>query len=390
MPVPDSMDLNIPHYREATKWGSRLGELRVVEVEPHADPRWEAFVAIHPDGLIYHHPAWLRVLKKEYGNRFVGLLCEDAAGLCRGILPLFYTRGLPLRKGGEVTGCRLSSLPRTPVAGPLALDSQAAATLLYAALERVRQHPDMRLQLKASSTQLDGLVEGLVGIPWRQSYILELPQKPEELHFGNARNHARIKWAVNKAAKLGVEVRLAETEEELRAWYTLYLDTMRWHAVPPRSYRFFKTCWDLLRPNGFMRLLVAEQKTEQGKLLAGSIFLMFGQTVFYAFNGRCQKALALRPNDAIQWRAIHDACRDGFRRYDFGEVAEENQGLAEFKGKWGAEVAWLYRYYYPAPQALEPATFTASSGLHRLALATWRHLPLKATAFLGNWFYSYL
>src|SRR5207249_10001549 len=97
------------------------------------------------------------------------------------------------------------------------------------------------------------------------------------------RNHGRITWAVNKAAKAGVRVRDAETDDELRSWYRLYLETMREKAVPPRPYRFFKTMWDVLRPQAMLRLLLAEQ---QGRLLAGSIFLCYGSTVCYAFTGR--------------------------------------------------------------------------------------------------------
>jgi Acetyltransferase (GNAT) domain len=77
---------------------------------------------------------------------------------------------------------------------------------------------------------------------------------------------------------------------------------------------------------------------------------MFGQTVFYAFNGRAKADLALRPNDALHWRALHDACAEGYRRYDFGEVPVGNEGLARFKNKWATDAAPLYRYYYPPPE----------------------------------------
>jgi hypothetical protein len=242
------------------------------------------------------------------------------------------------------------------------------------------------------------MVDGVVGTPWELTYGLELPGEPEQLRFGNSRNHARIKWAVNKATRLGVHVRPAEAEDELQAWYQLYLDTMRWHSVPPRPYRFFKVIWDLLEPQGLMRLLLAEQhEAGRNKLLAGSIFLMFGKTVFYAFNGRRREDLALRPNDAIQWQAIYDACREGFCRYDFGEVVETNQGLAEFKSKWGAKQSGLYKYSYPAPSTLGHDIPKLDHNIpklgaypRQLANAAWRRLPLRVTAQLGDWIYSYL
>src|SRR5262249_9509990 len=160
---------------------------------------------------------WLRVLREAFGYQLVNLACEDATGQLRGILPLCHQRGL-------FTGRRFSSLPRTPVAGPLAYDNHARTLLLRAALERVREAPGAQLHCKVLVPAPEGSVEGLVGRPWRSTYVLELPERPELLHLGDSRNHARIRWAVNKAARLGVHVRPAETEHELRAWYRLYLD----------------------------------------------------------------------------------------------------------------------------------------------------------------------
>ncbi len=365
--------------------------LRVVETDFRTDPRWEPFVTAHPSGCISHHPSWLDALEREYGQRCVCLACEDADSQLQAVLPLAYTRGLPFRLGGPLRGRRLSSLPRTSVAGPLSTDRRATAALVRAAVERVRLEPGLKIHLKMQSDELDGLVDGVVRLRSRTTYVLALPKNPEELRFGNSRNHARLRWAINKAAKLGVQVRPGETEGDLQAWYELYLETMRWHAAPPRPYRFFAALWGLLRPRGMMRLLLAEQhEAERGRLLAGSIFLMFGQTVHYYLNGRRREALALRPNDVIQWRAIHDACRDGFRWYDLGEVEENQQGLVEFKVKWGAKPKLVHHYYYAAPRELQLSTLESGGHIHQLAKAAWRRLPLKATALLGDRVYSYL
>ncbi|HEX5503695.1 MAG TPA: hypothetical protein VFW96_13815, partial [Thermomicrobiales bacterium] len=127
---------------------------RVVEVDPQGDPRWAAFVAAHPAATVYHHPAWLRVLETAHGYRPRHLACEDAAGEVCGVLPLFYKRGL-------VTGRCLSSLPHTPIAGPLARDPAAAAALVRAAAARAARRPGLRLQLKLPAPALDGLVPGV-------------------------------------------------------------------------------------------------------------------------------------------------------------------------------------------------------------------------------------
>src|SRR5215469_2376649 len=146
---------------------------RVVEVDPHSDSRWEAFVAAHPQGSVYQHPGWLRALELEYGRKTLNLACEDEAGEICAILPLLTTRGLPFT-GGQL-GTRLSSLPRTPIAGPLANDTEALKLILNAAVEYVRDRPGLRLQLKLASPEIAGLVDGLVLAPWRISYVLSLP-----------------------------------------------------------------------------------------------------------------------------------------------------------------------------------------------------------------------
>jgi hypothetical protein len=363
--------------------------LRALEIDFRTDARWQSFVEAHPSGSIYLHPLWLDVLEKEYGHRIIALACENDRGELLALLPLVYTKGLPLRIGGPSAARRLSSLPRTPIGGPLSLDRLASAVVLRTAIERVRHEPGMRLQIKTHEAGLDKLADGLICKPWRLTYVLELPSRSEDLPLGNSRNRARIRWAVNKAAKERVQVRAAETKDELRAWYELYLDTMRRNVVLPRPYRFFETLWDSMYPGGLMQLLLAEQveKTEK-RLLAGSIFLMFGETVSYTFNGARRKDLSLRPNDAIMSFAIGKACQAGFRLFDFGEVPDWHTRLAEFKTKWGSEPRQLVRYYYPASS--ESIKEQSNGYIYRFAEAVWQRLPLKTTAMLGDWIYEHL
>ena len=357
----------------------REATLRVVEVDPQRDARWSAWLARQPAALIYHHPVWLQVLADAFGYQPAHLACEDATtGQVCGVLPLLHMHGL-------ITGRRYSSLPRTPLAGPLARDAQARAALVQAAVSRVRREPHAQLQLKLATPSLDGLVAGLVGVAFRMTYVLELPERVEALHLGDAHHQTSIKRAVNKAARHGVQVRAAERESELRAWYGLYAETMRWHAVPPRPYRFFEIAWNYMQPRGQMRLLLAEQRTAaRPRLLAGALYFMSGATVSYAFGGRRQEELALRPNDAIHWQAIHDACAAGFRHYDFGEVGSDNPGLAAFKQKWGTVATPLYRYYYPAPREVEIGLLESQRRPQQLVKAAWRHMPLPLTTLLGD------
>jgi hypothetical protein len=389
--------------------GAQRG-LRVLDVDFRHDSRWMDFISSHPDALIYHHPGWLCALEAEYGQKCVSLACEDADGRFCAVLPLFYTKGMPFSLGGMAIGRRISSLPRTPMAGPLASTDEAVAAIIEHAVKLADSQRGLQLEIKTYAPNLRGLVPSLSCLSWRPTYVGELPPITEgadweafwenlrlprmcsscegcrRLRFGNAKRQHRVNWAINKAIRLGLRVREAEAEQDLRNWYSLYLLTMRHNSVPPRSYRFFQALWSSLRPSGAMKLLLAERDNdEKTRLIAGSILLRFGQTVFYAFTGCAPADFCLHPHDILQIEAIRGACRSGFRWYDFGEVTEDHEALAQFKTKWGGDPTPLFRYYYPAPKKeISGHESKAEVFLRKI----WQRLPAKTTAVLGDFIYS--
>ncbi len=388
--MPTSMSVAQMNAEPVVEQRTSAPDLHVREMDFRSDPRWEAFVLRHPQCTIYHHPAWLVALEEEYGRKVLSLACTDSVGEIHGVLPLMPTRGLPFNWGAQMVGRRLASLPRTPVAGPLSVSDHATTMLLSEAVNRLHQIPNCQLQIKAMAPNLSDLWEGSVGAPWKEMYVLDLPERPEDLRFGDRATRHRVKGAVNRARKLGVEVRNADSEQDLRRWYHLYIETMRWHGSIPRPYRFFLSLWNQLQPLGQMSLLLAEHSRDHhSTILSGYMFLMCGQSVHCYLNGRKRDQLGLHPNDILQWHAIQDACQRGFRRYDFGEVEEGQEGLIAFKVKWGAKPVRSYRYYYPAPQAL-PLLGSSTGTAHRTIQKMWRHVPLRLTTLVGDVVNRYL
>ena len=370
--------------------GPGAERLHVIELNLD-DPRLIPFVAAHPSGTVYHHPAWLRTLCAEYNRGIVLLGCENQNGYLAGILPLMKTRGFPLSPFGGLAQARISSLPRTPIAGPLCVAQDASRLLVRAAIDQVSRKRGVRLQVKTEGPLLDSFADGFTGIPWRKSYVLTLPEDPAELRIGSSgarRKH--IRSSVKRAESFGVRVRDAVSHEDLRTWYGIYLRTMRRVIVPPRSLRWFMALWKYMQPLGLMKVILAERRSgRKTEMVAGSIFLMYGRRVFYAFSACPAEYFPLQPNDLIQWEAIHWAARNGFREYDFGEVPSDARQLAGYKAKWGGEERILYRYYYPQVDADSPDS-SMLSRRQKLLERVWRQLPLQVTAHLGDLIYSYL
>jgi hypothetical protein len=368
---------------------SYSSRVRIVEIDFHTDKRYEEFLASHAGSCIFHQPGWLNALEMEYGAKCVLLACENPEGNLEGVMPLLYTRGLPFPVGRHETARRLSSLPRSPLGGPVSTSKENTALLLRAALEKSRAEAGLRLEVKTQVQLPTDLVDGLVCTIWRPTYVLEIPNRPEDLKFGDARNRHNINWAVKKAIKQGLKLRVAESESELRAWYRLYLETMRRNVVPPRPLRLFMAMWKNLAPRGSMQLQLAEQHDGgQRRLVAGSIFLTFGGTVWYAFTGVGDADRSLHANDLILWDSINNACRSGARWFDLGEVAEEHPELVRFKTKWGAQPKNQYRYY--SNEETESGLVKSKIHTTKLLRSVWQHLPLQMTARLGDWLYSRL
>jgi hypothetical protein len=368
-----------------------LPSLRIIEAQDNYNLLWEKFVVEHPGRTIYHTLEWLKVLEMESRQKILKLICIDEDEKITGLLPLQYTKGIPFGLGGVPGIKRISSLPRTPTGGPLALNEQITSLLAQKAIDIIKDDKKRFLQIKTFSPQLIPSSDDFDKYLWREIYITEIPEYPKEIRFGDSRNHAAIKRAVKKAQKNNIRFREADNIEELKEWYPLYLDTMRFHVTPARSYSFFKNIWESMKPKGLMSLVLAELESIRGKrIIAGSVLFKFNETITYAFNGSSREHFELRPNDLLHWEAIHKGQKEGFKYYDLGEVSKDHLSLAAYKKKWASEIKEIYHYYYPKPDKLdnEGELDTGTSGI--LKQKIWQSLPLKITEIIGEKTYKYL
>ncbi|MGA2782359.1 MAG: GNAT family N-acetyltransferase [Smithella sp.] len=363
----------------------------ISEATPEIDQEWCDFISERSDATIYHHPAWLMVLQNETKQPVLRLVCRDENARLVGVYPLQYTLGVPLGLGGILAAKRLSSLPRTPIGGPIAVNNVVEAMLVKKAIEISGKNGGGRLiQIKSYDHTLHETIPGLSRFFWREVYITKIPRAPKEIRFGNSKNHTAIKWAVNKALRHGIKVRYSHSDSDLIKWYDLYADTMRFHAVPARSINFFRGVWKYLMPLGLAQLILAEAgKEDETEIIAGNILFRYNKTIVDAFNGSKRETFELRPNDLLHWAAIHDAQTAGFEYYDLGEVADDHEGLSSYKKKWASETRSLYHFYYPEPDMPDKKSIGKRNGIG-MKRKLWNLLPIKITTMIGERINEYL
>ena len=347
-------------------------EPMIAEIDPLSDGRWDDFVLGRPEATAYHLGAWSRILSESYRHRPI-YLASIEGGRVRGALPLF-------RKRGFLSGRRMRSVPVVPTGGPVAETPEMAAALMRAACD--------------AASELGLPVGGGEPRPSAGRCIAGPQQVRPPAHLGPRASRAggegewlaarpkNLSRSIKKALGTSLKVREATSEGDLRAFYRIYVGTMRAHGSPPRLLRQFRLHRETLGPSGVFRLFVVE---ERGTVVAGGIFHAFGDAVELLYNGSDPGALAKRPNHLL-YRYVMDWARDrGFSKLDLG-FAWAGTSLGDFKAQWGTEPVGEYGYTLSTP-AVEPP---APAGRAPQATLIWRKLPAPLARAASGCAYRYL
>ena len=120
--------------------------------------------------------------------------------------------------------------------------------------------------------------------------------------------------------------------------------------------------------------------------MAGIVLWQGARQWIYAFGASRPDALEARPNHLLIWRAIVDAIEAGVG-FDLGRASPQQEGLVEFKQRWGAQAVPLAYDYWPEPRGLN--TLPRDRGALALLGRVWSHLP-EPVARAGSVLYRYM
>jgi FemAB-related protein (PEP-CTERM system-associated) len=328
------------------------------------------------EASFYYNQEWIKLITKLYGYRFIPLLSTDEAGQVNGFLPLCSI-------SSHLTGNRLVALPFSDHCPLLATNEIAANNLIDQALDLARHQKVRYLELRTGNNEVlagrTDMMEANLYVRW----LLSLTPNPEDIW---SQMRKPVQHQIKKSRKLGVQVRIAERREEVEHYYQLHLQTRsKKHGMPTQPAAFFYGLWDNFAAQDAMKVLLAEH---EGTIIAGMVILASGTTVRYAYGASDERYLKLAPNNLLMWKTIEWGCEHGYQFLDMGRTARENEGLMEFKRRWGASQEPLPYYYHPATAGL--ASTSEQSPKFRLLTNGWRRLPLSIAGPLGGYLYRHL
>lgn len=325
-------------------------------------------------GSFYHEPAWAAGLAAAFGFAIHYVVAEQG-GAVVGALPLAEVRGL--------TGTRrLVSLPFSYCAGPVAADDATAHALCASARELAARVGARRVEIKHAPLSAFAPAPGFERLSRYATYRVDT--SGDERALFKRLHQSATQRGIRKAEKEGVVVDRGEAHEDWTLMARLQAETSHRHGLPaPPDAWFTVTCAALQRA-GLADLYVA--RLADGRAAAAITLWKGAREWIYAFGAARPETLEFRPNHALLWRAMRDAAAAGLP-LDLGRAAPEQEGLVQFKERWGGVPVPLAYDYWPGAGGLNAAP--RDRGPIAIVNRLWSALPF-AVARRGSFLYRYM
>lgn len=306
-------------------------DYRIEHIDP-LDSRWMRFISGNTNATIFHHPKWLSVLSECYGFRpFIAVALGASGDVVAGI-PFMEIVGILKKKSW-------TSLPFTDHCLPLAKDDRALEITARYIIRQAKERGISRVDFRWDTP----------GVSAGQAYSkfvltkLNLSTDSSDIQRRIKPKHFR---QIEVAQRRGVEVRWGKRQEDLSAFYELHSQTRRRLGVPVQPRVFFEKVFRSICQTGNGFFLLASKGRKD---IAAALFLNWNKTLVYKYSASTRDAARFYAIDPIIWTAIDWGCREGLLWMDFGRTEIGNQGLRNFKRRWGAEEKPLV--YLGFPQA---------------------------------------
>lgn len=293
--------------------------MRIISMDPRTDLRWQQLATSHPLSSIFHAPAWIQAITDTYGFEAGAYVAVDEQDR-----PL---AGIPYCRVADMQGERIVSLPFSDFCDPLVSTSEEWQALSGKLLEHGL--PVANRSLHNTIPLNDPRLPQTKRAKWHGLNL----QPDLDTIWQNI--HAATRRGINKAQREGVTVQYATGTDELRTFFeTLFRLRKYKYRLLAQPYTFFENIWRHLieKEQGVLMLAIFENE-----IIATSMFLEWNDKIYYKFNASSPKHLQLRVNDVLLWESIQYGKGKGYTQLDFGLSDWDQDGLVEYKRKFGTE-----------------------------------------------------
>ncbi|RDH77698.1 GNAT family N-acetyltransferase [Mycolicibacterium moriokaense] len=290
----------------------------VIATDPRTDPRWQT-LAMRSEGSLFTSPPWIRAVSETYGFTPEARIVADAAGC--------PTDGFTWVPISDIRGDRLISLPFSDRAEPIVADLTTWSSLVEDAL-----CSDAPIQIRCLDAALPRTDARLARAGEAAWHCTPLSDPISEI-YNRFKPAARRNIAA--ADRAGVRVEASTRIDAVRSYHGLHVSLRKYkYGLLAQPLGLFEKIWqEFSRYDGVVTLLAHVD----GDLIAGAVYLIWNDTLYYKFGASLAGTLGLRPNDALAWGALQWASERKLRMLDWGLSDFDQPGLVAYKRKWASE-----------------------------------------------------
>ncbi len=312
--------------------------MRVFQIDPLQDPRWEIFIKSHPDASIFHRVEWFKALKSSYAYTPVALTLTAPGSPLENGVPFCEIQS-------RLTGNRLVSVPFSDHCEPLVGDSEEIRALLggmvetttedrwkYAEIRPIDYAPDIKANFGMCNTY----------------YLHRLDLRSSEQQLFKGFNKSSVQRKIRRAERESLRYKEGSSDELLQCFYKLMIMTRRRHGLPPQPLKWFRSLIAYFGED--LKVRVAFKGTIP---VASMLTIAYKKTLVYKYGCSDMRYSNLGGNALLFWNAIRDAKAAGIEVFDMGRSDLEDKGLTTFKENWGAVGSTMKYWRYPA-QSVKP------------------------------------
>lgn len=309
--------------------------------------RWNDFVASSPYCSVLQSYEWGE-FKSYFGWKPLRVVLEDEGKIIAGVSIL--KREIPL-----IRHCFFYA-PRGPIVD---YSNKEILHGLLDVLEKEAEH-DHAISLKIDPEISEDAEEALVNIKAmgfekslkqiqpRATFILDLSR---DLDAILASFEEKTRYNIRLAERKKVSVREVVSEEGIKIFFDLYLETSRRNRFLIHPLGYYQKIREVLFTAGLGTNFIAFY---EGKPIAAVIVLSFGKKVWYMYGASSGEFRNVMPNHLLHWEVIKWAKDRGYREYDlWGIPVNPKEGHPLYgtyrfkKGFRGQLVKYLGAYDFP-------------------------------------------
>jgi len=272
--------------------------------------------------------SWARVFFETYNYRPY-YFCLINEGLLEGLVPL-------IEVDSSITGKRAVSLPFTDYCNPL-IDNTAQFKEFFRDIVSFGKANNWEY------IEFRGGEEFLDGEEVSSAYHLHEIEISEDEKINRKLLRDSTRRNIDKAIKSNLIIRKSTDLSDVKTFYSMHKKTRKAHGLPPQPFKFFENIHKHIIDKGDGVVFLAEHQNE---IVAGAIFLSFGDQAIYKYGASANDTNKIRPNNLIMWEAIKWCSENGLRSLNLGRTDLNSEGLLQYKRGWGGKESLLNYYRF--------------------------------------------